>query len=100
MSQWNIKRSSVLILLGVFVVMLVIVIAPDWDLPDAAFHGGNAPVVVHTLATSAPAAATTIASLFNLPSCSKVSRDFHEHPAFAVYSAPNFLPIFHRSLRR
>jgi hypothetical protein len=99
MSQWNIKRSSVLILLGVFVVMLVIVIAPDWDLPDAAFHRGTAPVVVHALATSAPAAAT-IASLFNLPSGSKVSRDFHEHPAFAVYSAPNFLPIFHRSLRR
>jgi hypothetical protein len=99
MSQWNIKRSSVLILLGVFVVMLVIVIAPDWDLPDAAFHRGTAPVVVHALATSAPAAAT-IASLFKLPSGSKVSRDFHEHPAFAVYSSPNFLPIFHRSLRR
>jgi hypothetical protein len=99
MSQWNIKRSSVLLLLGVFVVMLVIVIAPDWDLPDAAFHRGTAPVVVHALATSAPAAAT-IANLFSLPSGSKVSRDFHEHPAFAVYSAPNFLPIFHRSLRR
>ena len=98
MSQWNVKRSSVLLLLGVFVVMFVIVIAPDWDLPDAAFHGGNAPVVVHALATSASAAAT-VTSLFNLPSGSKVSRDFHEHPAFAFYSAPNFPPIFHRSQR-
>lgn len=79
--------------------MLVIVIAPDWDLPDAAFHRGTAPVAVHTQATSAPAAAT-IANPFNLPSGSKVSRGFHERPAFAVYSAPNFLPIFHRSLRR
>jgi hypothetical protein len=99
MSQWTIKRSSVLLLLGVFVVMLVIVIAPDWDLPDAAFHGGNAPVVVHALATSAPAAAT-IANLFDLPSNSEPGRHFDEHRAFAVYSAPNFLPIFHRSLRR
>lgn len=99
MSQWNIKRSSVLLLLGVFVVMLVIVIAPDWDLPDAAFHGGNAPVVVHSLATSAPAAAT-VANLFNLPSNSGPGHHFHEQRALSVYSAPNFLPIFHRSLRR
>lgn len=79
--------------------MLVIVIAPDWDLPDAAFHRGTAPVAVHAQATSAPATAT-IANPFNLPSGSKVNRDFQEHRAFAVYSAPNFLPIFHRSLRR
>jgi hypothetical protein len=99
MSQWKISRASVLLLLGVFVVMLVIVIAPDWDLPDAAFHRGTAPVLVHAQATSAPAAAT-IANPFNLPSGSTVSRVFHEHPAFAVYSTSNFLPIFHRSLRR
>ena len=75
MSQWTIKRSSVLLLLGVFVVMLVIVIAPDWDLPDAAFHGGNAPVVVHAQATSAPATAT-IADAFTLPSGSEAGRHF------------------------
>jgi|SRR5277367_4804132 len=99
MSQWTIKRSSVFLLLGVFVVMLVIVIAPDWDLPDAAFHRGNAPVVVHAQATSAPATAT-IATPFDAPPGSEAGRHFHEHRAFAVYSAPNFLPIFHRSLRR
>lgn len=99
MSQWTIKRSSVLILLGVFVVMLVIVIAPDWDLPDAAFHRGTAPVVVHAQATSAPAT-VAIADAFALPSSSEVGRHFDERRAFAVNSAPNFLPIFHRSLRR
>jgi hypothetical protein len=99
MSQWTIKRSSVVLLLGVFVVMLVIVIAPDWDLPDAAFHRGTAPVVVHAQATSAPATAT-IADAFTLPSGSDSGRHFDEHRAFVVYSAPNFLPIFHRSLRR
>jgi hypothetical protein len=99
MSQWTIKRSSVLLLLGVFVAMLVIVVAPDWDLPDTAFHRGTAPVVVHAQATSAPAAAT-IATPFTVPSGTESGRHFHEHRAFAVYSAPNFLPIFHRSLRR
>jgi hypothetical protein len=98
MSQWTIKRSSVILLIGVFAAMLVIVVAPDWDLPDTAFHRGTAPLVVHAQATSAPAAATTPAH-FSLPTRAEAAHHFHESRALAVFSAPNFLPIFHRSLR-
>ncbi len=98
MFQWTLKRSSVLLLVGVFAAMLVIVVAPDWDLPDTAFHRGTAPLVVHARATSAPAWATAPAP-FNLPTRAEAHHHFHESRAFALFSAPNFLPIFHRSLR-
>jgi hypothetical protein len=82
-----------------FFLMLLIVVLPDVDLPDTAFHRGTAPIVVHTQATAGPPAATVpspAALLFTAES-------FHvcrEERAFADFAAPNFLPIFLRSIRR
>ena len=54
MSRWNIRPWARWILGSIFVLMLIIVILPDVDLPDTAFHRGTAPVVVHSQATAAP----------------------------------------------
>jgi len=56
MKSWGIPRWQVLVLAGVLVAILLVFIIPDeWDLPDTAFQGGTAPLVVHSRTTSAPA---------------------------------------------
>jgi hypothetical protein len=80
-----------------FLLMLMIVVLPDVDLPDTAFHRGTAPIVVHSLATSVPlalAVAPPVAVVFTSESV-----PFREERAFAHFAVPNFLPIFHRSIR-
>jgi hypothetical protein len=54
MSRWN-ASTSTLILLGsaVFVVLLLVVL-PNVDPPDTAFHRGTTPVALHTQANAAP----------------------------------------------
>jgi len=54
MSRWS-ASTSTLILLGsaVFVVLLLVVL-PDVDPPDTAFHRETAPVVLHAQANAAP----------------------------------------------
>jgi hypothetical protein len=54
MSRWS-ASTSTLILLGsaVFVVLLLVVL-PDVDPPDTAFHRETAPVVLHAQAKAAP----------------------------------------------
>jgi hypothetical protein len=54
MSRWN-ASTSTLILLGsaVFVVLLLVVL-PDVDPPDTAFHRDTAPVVLHAQAKAGP----------------------------------------------
>ena len=54
MSRWN-ASTSTLILLGsaVFVVLLLVVL-PNVDPPDTAFHRETAPVVLHAQANAAP----------------------------------------------
>jgi hypothetical protein len=79
--------------------MLAVVVLPFVDLPDTAFHRGTAPVVVHAQAVSA-GAAIAAAALFHVLHAPHSDSHFHEHGAFAVYSSPNFLPIFLSSLRR
>ncbi len=65
MSNWNIKLSTLLILSGIVFLMLLIVVLPDVDLPDTAFHRGTAPVVVHAQATAAPAVVIVASRLAN-----------------------------------
>jgi hypothetical protein len=79
--------------------MLLIVVLPDVDLPDTAFHRGTAPVVVHALATSAPAAAT-VATLFRFPDSDETFSPFYDWGTIAVNTEPNFRPILLRTIRR
>jgi hypothetical protein len=54
--SWSISRWQVLLLASVLVAILLIVLIPDqWDLPDTAFQGGTAPLVIHAQTTSGPA---------------------------------------------
>lgn len=54
MSRWNVKTSTLILLGSVVCVVLLLVVLPDVDPPDTAFHRGTAPVIVHAQATAAP----------------------------------------------
>jgi hypothetical protein len=98
-ARWNLKSASLCILLCMFLLMLLIVVLPDVDLPDTAFRRDTAPLVAHTQATSAPAALSisipvaflTIAESFHV---------LHRELAFGHFAPPNFLPVLFRSIRR
>jgi len=98
MSRWNVKLPTLFVLGGLVFLMLVIVVLPDVDLPDTAFHRGTAPVVVHSQANSAPAPVVVASSVKSQSGTRDVlarqrSTDFHLTPD------PNFRPILLQSLR-
>ena len=98
MSQWKIKRPALVILVGLIFLMLLIVVLPDVDLPDIAFHGGTAPVVVHAHATSAPnLVPAALASA--TPNLDHALRSQAQGRASAAGIPPNFRPILLRSIR-
>lgn len=98
MSRWNIKASTLFILSCLIFIMLLIVVLPDVDLDDMAFHQGTAPLLVHARATSAPST-VAIAAVYQLPSAQMwgPSRDSE---LIAGNLDPNFRPIVLRSIRR
>ena len=55
MRHWTISRLSVGLLLGVLTVIVLVLVLPQVDLLDTAFHGGTAPILVHTRGTAKPA---------------------------------------------
>ena len=99
MSQWNVKAPTLCILSCLAFLMVLILVLPDVDLPDTAFHRGTAPTAVHSQATAAPTA-TTVAAVIEAPIAHEPSRQFFELGAFAVSPDPNFRPILLRSIRR
>jgi hypothetical protein len=100
MTRWTLSPASVLLLGGMIVLMLLIVVLPDdVDLPDAAFHRGTAPIAVHAQATSVPATFTVSAPL-QVPLRTESFPYLFERTAAAVYSIPNFRPILLRTIRR
>lgn len=99
MSRWNVPASTLFILSCLVFLMLLIVVLPDVDLPDTAFHRGTAPLVVHARATNAPPV-VAVSALFQLPSSSGISVPSREASGLATNLSPNFRPILLRSLRR
>ncbi len=99
MSRWNIPASTLLILSCLVFIMLLIVVLPDVDLPDTAFHQGTAPLVVHARATTAPTV-VAVPGLFQLPCSSRLAGLARESGGLAANLSPNFRPILLRSLRR
>ena len=93
------KPSSLILLGSVVFVILLLVVLPDVDPLDTAFQRGTAPISVHAQATSVPAA-FSVPSSFPLPAKATATFPFHELKNLAVFSAPNFLPILLRSIRR
>jgi hypothetical protein len=99
MSRWNINAPTLLILSIVVTFMLVIVVLPQVDLPDTAFHQGTAPLVLHARATMPPAA-VAVATLFQFPHVVHLWRPDRELEFAASTLDPNFRPILLRSIRR
>ncbi len=98
MSKWKINLPGLVILSCIIFLMLLIVVLPDVDLPDAAFHNGTAPVVVHAHATSAPAPVVVSATcpIFGLD---RAPLGLNQPLECSTHTRPNFRPIFLRSIR-
>ena len=99
MSQWNVKGPTLVILSCLVFIMLLIVVLPDVDLPDTAFHQGTAPLVVHARGTAAPPA-VAVAALFQFSKIAQVGRSDRVSDVAFVHLDPNFRPILFRSIRR
>ncbi|MGC2449867.1 MAG: hypothetical protein WA477_19625 [Candidatus Sulfotelmatobacter sp.] len=55
MGQWTIDRRSVVLLMGVLIVIALVLVLPQVDLLDTAFHLGTAPILIHSQGTAKPA---------------------------------------------
>lgn len=99
MSRWNIKAPTLFILSCLIFVMLLIVVLPDVDLPDTAFHQGTAPLTVQTRARTAPAV-MAVAALFQFPKIVQFWRPDREFDVVCTNLDPNFRHILFRSIRR
>jgi hypothetical protein len=99
MKRWNISSAALFVLGFMLVLMLLIVVLPDVDLPDTAFHRGTAPIVVHSQATSEPAAVTLVSAvpLLDVP---EAYGPFYELGELAQSPPSNSRPISFRSIRR
>lgn len=99
-SEWNVGPAR-LFLLGVLVVLMLLVVAlpDDVDLPDAAFLRGTAPALVHAQATSAPSPVALALSL-PLPRPNETLNHLYRQWDAELYPVPNFRPIFLRTIRR
>lgn len=75
---WTINRRSVALLLGVLIAILLVLVLPQVDLLDVAFHLGTAPILVHSTATGRPAFQTVSVLLaFFLPQSEVVDHKSH-----------------------
>ncbi len=98
LSQWNIKLSTLIILSCVVFLMLLIVVLPDVDLPDAAFHRGTGPTAIHAQATSAPAP-VIVAVVMRIPEIAQAYRPFYQAGAFIDSPDPGSRPILLQTFR-
>ena len=99
MSRWKVKAPTLVILSCLVFIMLLIVVLPDVDLPDTAFHQGTAPLVVHARGTTAPPV-VAVAALFQFPKIVQSWRPDLESDGVFAHLDPNFRPILFRSIRR
>jgi len=99
MSQWKVKTPTLVIFSCLVFIMLLIVVLPDVDLPDTAFHQGTAPLVVHARGTTAPPV-VAVAALFQVPKIVRSWRPDLESDGVFAHLDPNFRPILFRSIRR
>jgi hypothetical protein len=99
MSRWNVKAPMLVILSCLVFTMLLIVVLPDVDLPDTAFHQGTAPLVVQARGRIVPAV-VAVAALFRFPKIVQFWRPDREIEIVLAHLDPNFRPILFRSIRR
>ena len=98
MSRWKVNWTTLVVLGVVAFLMLLILVLPDIDLPDTAFHRGTAPAVVHARATAAPAS-IIVALALALPSPVERVQTWDSTADFSDPPHSNFRPILLRSIR-
>jgi hypothetical protein len=91
---------SVFLLAGLIALILLLVLIPDdVNLPDAPFHRGTAPLALRALATSAP---QTIIIALVAALLSQTESLLRSCPSWdpELFSSPNSRPILLRKIRR
>ena len=97
MGRCTISLSRSLLLLAVLGNIALVLVLPQVDLLDTAFHGNTSPLAVHARATAGRAALTfASASLFSSPTGREELRREHK---LSVRGTPNSLLILNHSLR-
>lgn len=97
MRDWRISRSSLFVLYIVLVVITLVLILPQVDLLDTAFHLGTAPIVVHSQFT-AKSFSRTIKMLVSFSSYA-IAIAFLSLQQFLDNPFPEAIPLLSRTLR-
>jgi hypothetical protein len=98
MPRWTISPSCLSILVCLLFLVVLILVLPQVDLPDTAFHGGTAPVDLHSRVTSAPGL-LSVGALVPFSFSTHPASRRSEHSLVFAYATSSFLPLLHRSLR-
>jgi hypothetical protein len=98
MSRWTISLARLFLLGFAIFVILLLVVLPQVDPLDTAFHGETAPAVAHANATSTPAI-LSLAVAFHFLQGAVPPGHSHEQPTVTVYSSTKFLRILNHSFR-
>jgi len=97
MRRWTIKPGALLILMGVLSVIVLILILPQVDLPDTAFHRGTSPVVAHLRVSASPLLLAVRPG--GQPADSAGPEESQLQHLWFSPSTSSFIPILHQSLR-
>jgi hypothetical protein len=87
-----------IVLLSTLTIIALILVLPDVDLLDTAFHSNTSPLVIHASGTSAPSGAMSVSS-FHLASVFKGSGNFHRHADFTGRATHSFITDLTHCLR-
>ena len=98
MEHWTINPSRLFVLVSLLVLIVLILVLPQVDLPDTAFHSGTAPVDVHSRVTTAPGL-LSVSAIVPLGFSAHPASRRSEHSQDPARATAGFLPLLHRSLR-
>jgi hypothetical protein len=98
MTRWTLTPLRLSLLLGILSVVVLVLVLPQVDLLDTAFHRETAPGTIHARVTSAPSQLTDTTPTFQMATALQNPGQANELPAFTPITA-SYIPILHHSLR-
>jgi hypothetical protein len=98
MERWTINPWRLFALVSLLFLIVLILVMPQVDLPDTAFHQGTAPVDVHSRGTSARGI-MSVSSIVPLGFSAHPASRRNEQSLVPARATSGFLPLLHRSLR-
>jgi hypothetical protein len=98
MARWTINPWRLFVLVSLLFLIFLILVLPQVDLPDTAFHRGTSPVDVHSRVTSAPGL-VVVGLDVRLSFSAYTASHRAEHSLVFAHATSAFLPLLHRSLR-